>query len=349
VGVEKTFNGGPLTAADSFTFELRYGANGTTTAGTLLETRTATGSNGGYIAFTTKLDPSKTYDLCEVAVKAGWNTSLSSNPTYFPLFNSSGDNSTACITFTVAPGQDLILNIDNSRPPGGLSRTIGYWKNWSSCTGGGQTYELDKNLPVGVGNATLSTCKDGVSILNKSDLLTGKKMASDPAYNLAAQYLAAALNYHVGALRCLASDTAVNSSQALLQTINFLGTGTYANKMTALQASTANTLSSFLDGYNNNNVGWCFLTDINKIPLSPAITSANTTTFTVGALGSFTVTATGTAPVSLSETGALPAGVTFNSASGVLSGTTTAIGTYPITFKATNFATVTQSFTLIVQ
>src|SRR5207253_8808692 len=127
--------------------------------------------------------------------------------------------------------------------------TIGYWKNWSSCTGGGQTAELDKNLPVGVGNVTLSTCKDGMSILNKSDIKSGKKMSSDPAYNLAAQYLAAALNYHVGALRCLASDRAVNSAQALLQTVNFVGTGTYANKMTALQASTANVLETFLDGY----------------------------------------------------------------------------------------------------
>jgi len=349
VGVAKTFNGGPLSAADSFTFQLRYGADSTTTAGTLLETQTATGGNAGYIAFTTKLDPSKTYDLCEVAVKAGWNTSLASNPTYFPLFNSSGDNSTACITFTVAPGQDLVINVDNSRPPGGLSRTIGYWKNWSSCTGGGQTYELDKNLPVGVGNLTITTCPVGVSILDKRDYKTGKKMSSDPAYNLAAQYLAAALNYHVGALRCLASDRAVNSAEALLQTVNFLGTGTYANHMTALQASTANILETFLDGYNNNNVGWCFLTDINKIPLSPAITSDNTFTFTSGAFGTFNVTATGSPTLTLSESGSLPAGVTFNSGTGVLSGTTTAIGTYPITFKATNFATVTQSFTLIVQ
>jgi len=31
--------------------------------------------------------------------------------------------------------------------------------------------------------------------------------------------------------------------------------------MTATQASTANILSSFLDGYNNNNVGWCALNE----------------------------------------------------------------------------------------
>jgi len=85
---------------------------------------------------------------------------------------------------------------------------------------------------------------------------------------------------------------------------------------------------------------------------APAITSANTTTFTVGTAGSFTVTATGTPAPTLSESGTLPTGVTFNAGTGVLSGTPAAGtgGSYAITFGANNGVgtAASQSFTLIV-
>jgi len=84
---------------------------------------------------------------------------------------------------------------------------------------------------------------------------------------------------------------------------------------------------------------------------APAITSANSTTFTGGAAGSFTVIASGFPAPTFSETGALPTGVTL-SASGVLSGTPGAGtgGTYPITITASNGVNpnATQSFTLTV-
>jgi hypothetical protein len=85
---------------------------------------------------------------------------------------------------------------------------------------------------------------------------------------------------------------------------------------------------------------------------APAITSANTTAFTIGAAGTFTVTATGFPAPALSQTGALPTGVTFNVATGVLSGTPAAGtgGSYPLVFTATNGigAPATQNFTLAV-
>jgi hypothetical protein len=90
----------------------------------------------------------------------------------------------------------------------------------------------------------------------------------------------------------------------------------------------------------------------------PSITSANTTTFAVGAPGSFTVTTNGLPQPSITETGALPAGVTFvdgtgvNKGTGVLSGTPApgTGGSYPITFQATNphGSSPIQNFTLIV-
>src|SRR5204863_8172703 len=82
---------------------------------------------------------------------------------------------------------------------------------------------------------------------------------------------------------------------------------------------------------------------------TPAITSANSTTFTAGIAGNFTVTATGFPAPTLSETGALPNGVTFSG--GTLSGTPAAGigGNYSITVTATNSAgNVNQTFTLTV-
>ncbi len=94
------------------------------------------------------------------------------------------------------------------------------------------------------------------------------------------------------------------------------------------------------------------LTVATPVNQAPAITSANSTTFTVGVAGTFTVTATGSPAPTLSETGALPSGVTFTAATGVLSGTPAAgtAGSYPISFTATNGVTpnATQNFTLTV-
>jgi len=85
---------------------------------------------------------------------------------------------------------------------------------------------------------------------------------------------------------------------------------------------------------------------------SPAITSANTTTFRVGSAGTFTVTTTGVPAPTVTQTGTLPTGVTFDSATSTLSGTPAAGtgGTYPITFTASNGvgSNAVQSFTLTI-
>jgi hypothetical protein len=84
----------------------------------------------------------------------------------------------------------------------------------------------------------------------------------------------------------------------------------------------------------------------------PAISSASTSAFTVGLAGSFNVIATGIPSPTLSESGALPAGITFNPSTGVLSGTPAAgtAGTYSITFMASNGVSpnAVQNFSLVV-
>ncbi|MBU6198744.1 MAG: hypothetical protein KGI64_09655 [Xanthomonadaceae bacterium] len=88
---------------------------------------------------------------------------------------------------------------------------------------------------------------------------------------------------------------------------------------------------------------------------APAITSANSTTFTVGTAGTFTVTSTGAPVAALSETGTLPSGVTFvdnGNGTATLSGTPAAGtgGTYALTITANNGVApnATQAFTLTV-
>lgn len=83
---------------------------------------------------------------------------------------------------------------------------------------------------------------------------------------------------------------------------------------------------------------------------APAITSADATTFNEGQAGSFTVTATGTPAPTLSESGALPNGVTFDPATGALTGTPSQEGEFHVSFTADNGVgtSATQSFTLTV-
>ena len=83
----------------------------------------------------------------------------------------------------------------------------------------------------------------------------------------------------------------------------------------------------------------------------PVFTSASSTTFAENTAGTFAVTATGDAPISFTEAGTLPSGVTLGT-DGTLAGTPAfgSAGSYPITITATdaNSNTSTQSFTLTV-
>ncbi|MGH7138138.1 MAG: DUF4214 domain-containing protein, partial [Pirellulales bacterium] len=94
---------------------------------------------------------------------------------------------------------------------------------------------------------------------------------------------------------------------------------------------------------------------VNPAPAAPSITSAATTTITVGAAGTFEVTTTGNPTAAITESGALPSGVTFvdnGNGTATLSGTPAAgtEGSYPITITASNGVApdATQSFSLVV-
>ena len=87
----------------------------------------------------------------------------------------------------------------------------------------------------------------------------------------------------------------------------------------------------------------------------PAITSPTTANFTTGTVGTFTVTASGSPAPAITESGALPTGITLtdnHNGSAMLSGAaaTGTAGTYPITITAANGVgtAATQSFVITV-
>ena len=156
--VVKTVSGLPPAAGQSFTFEIRQGAS-TLSDGTVLETKNTDAS--GNLNFTTKLVAGQTYQMCEW-VFPGWNTNLAGDgPLFVPaslippsLPNPNVNNLTVCTNFTVQPGQTRTFNVNNSPPPGGRALTIGFWKNWASCSGSngkGQKPMLD--LALGIASA----------------------------------------------------------------------------------------------------------------------------------------------------------------------------------------------------
>jgi len=265
VRVVKTVSGVAPTGSQAFTFQLRQGASASS-AGTILETQTANAGNGGVLNFTTYLVPGTTYQLCE-QMAPGWMTSL--GPPFFSVYNPSGDNSVVCTDFTVTAGQLKIFNIDNQPPPGGLALTIGYWKNWSSCSGGKQKPVLDQTLlaaanaghPITLGTLVLdpkvlgasTACQYAVNILNKTTINGKTKKASDPLFNMAAQLLAADLNVQAGAGTCASAVNAINAAHQLLSKYSFDGNG-YTPKLTTADASLANSLATTLDKYNNNKL-----------------------------------------------------------------------------------------------
>ena len=188
------------------------------------------------------------------------------DPAYVP-YPGSSTNDGYCIKFVAAAGQQVALTIDN-RQPTGDARTPGYWKNWNTCTGGNQAqtaaknggvaagwYLLDDVLRLGaitIGNLKLAAtdCVKGVRILDKSDVVTGNKRASEALFNLAAHMLAAKANYVAKAHTCTTATNAINGAQALLVKYKWVGTGNY--NVTAADATLAHNYATTLDQYNNN-------------------------------------------------------------------------------------------------
>jgi len=136
-----------------------------------------------------------------------------------------------------------------------------------------------------------------------------------------------------------------------------IGTGTPSSGSTTFTTSTltvgTHPITAVYSGDTNFTTSTSTPALSQVVGLAPAITSAAARSFAIGSANTFTVTTTGTPTAALSETGALPTGVTFvdnGDGTATLAGTPTASGTFPLTITAANGVTpnATQSFTLTV-
>ena len=233
-------------------------------------TLTTYGDQDGVLDFGYALVPGSQYTVCENPVPAGFTSFWKLDGTIVSPYNPNAtdnppqDLGVRCFNFSASAGQTRAFDIDNSHP-GGEPRTIGYWKNWNKCTGGNQATTAAKNggaaagffivedlLPQTIGNFPVTTCQQAVKVLSKQDQ-SGTNKASDAAYALAAQLLATKFDLAAGAKTCTAVQDAVVSSQNLLVSINFTGSGSYLTKSSTNQTSALN-LAATLDKYNNGKL-----------------------------------------------------------------------------------------------
>jgi hypothetical protein len=149
----------------------------------------------------------------------------------------------------------------------------------------------------------------------------------------------------------------VSAAGVPLSQLLYTGSGSTASGIWETGLACANTAGALADNWNEEITFSASTTDATgftwtAVPngtAAPAFTSAALATFTQGSAGSFTPVASGSPTPTITESGALPTGVTFTG--GALTGTPTVTGSFPINFTATNGigSPATQSFTLTVQ
>jgi hypothetical protein len=272
-------------------FELYLGPDGFGT--TPIGTSSTLGDADGILDFGgPALRPDTTYTICELGVPAGYTTFWQINGSTVIPYNPNADDPTPevlgnyCVDFIpTVVGETVHFYVDNQEG-GGDPRTPGYWKNWNTCTGGGQAATADANggwedgfwllddvLNPAIGGGIIwddilsdsfptfpiNSCELAVSILNTKDFSSGKVLASDPGYNLAKHLLAAQLNFGAGAckpafnvLGDMDIDEVALAAETLLDKYDFDAVGEGISKKKKEDAALALQLATILDQYNND-------------------------------------------------------------------------------------------------
>jgi len=307
--VWKTINGLPLgddpanPTPDPIEFQIRSGAS-TTSQGDILASGFATVANDGKVEFKNSgswvyLVPDQHYQLVE-RVPYGFSPSLATVGEPFAFTpgietDPTADNSYVAVDFIANATGDIVFRTGTGDPrtcdnrPPNMARTIGFWKNWSSVTGGSQDWILDQTLMsapepgIYIGNLLLSNdpgTQTGAAadvmkaylILDKRHRDTGAKAAYDPCMNLASQYLAWRLNILTGADDYPNTRVAAEWAQYYLEKYKFEGTATvwlggtigkkkktparpFVADVSAVDAANMNYLAGVLDDYNNAGAG----------------------------------------------------------------------------------------------
>ena len=304
---------------------LTLGTNGTlagvpTQAGSFPITVTVTDSNGC-------TGTSTTYNLvigCQL-ITVG-NPATTSSPAGTPLsinFTQSGAIGTATFTTasTLPTGLSLAANGTLSGTPtqGGSFPIAVTVTDSNGCTGTNSSYTLTITCPViTVTNPVVSSGTSGVAFSQTFTQAGGQ----------------GTITWSVTGT--LPTGISLNPSSGVLS-----GTTTQAGVFPITVTAT--------DQNGCTGTGATYNLTINCQTIN--VSNPGVNTGTVDAAFSQTFTATGIlGTVTWSETGALPAGITLNPSSGVLSGTPTVTGSFPITVKATdtNGCFGTSSYTLTI-
>ncbi len=153
---------------------------------------------------------------------------------------------------------------------------------------------------------------------------------------LTAATVGAAFSQQLTASGGVAAYTYAITSGALPAGVTLSNGGLLSGTPTAGGSFTFTVTSTDNDG-NTGNQAYTWTVNAATITITPA---AGTLTVTTNVAYSQTFTASGGTPTyTWLETGTLPTGITFNTATATLSGTTTQTGSFPITIKATDSST----------
>ena len=162
--------------------------------------------------------------------------------------------------FTDIPAEARISN------QSGEPRPTAYWMLWNACApknraevaaaNGGRAAgwvlmdDLLEKPGINLGDLPVENCEHGLNLL-QGLTKTGEE-TDDPLYELAAQLLAAELNFNLGAETCPIAEEAAVGGHMVLASVNFNGTGTY---FTTVEVSTAvPRLLELLQGYNSGEL-----------------------------------------------------------------------------------------------
>lgn len=195
-------------------------------------------------------------------------------------------NANYTISFTGA----ILTVVAGPPPPGARALGIGFWKTHASCTNvrTGREPVLDQTLALATGMTThppgglvLSAqgagggwpnfapayalvlegdprtsnaaphCAQAVNLLKKTTVDGTEKKANDPLFKLAAQVIAAQLNYFAGAAQNDATTSNIQRAVLLLGAYAFDGLS-YRPELSSGDARTVRCLTTQLDNYNKN-------------------------------------------------------------------------------------------------
>jgi len=235
-------------------------------------------------------------------------------------------------TFTASGGTGPYTFVETGTLPTGITWNAGTATLSGTATQGG-------SFPITIKVIDSSTGTGAPFSVTNSYTLTvnGPTITLTPA-TLTAGAIATTYTATFGASGATAPYTFSVTTGALPAGLTLSSAGVLSGTPTA--AGTFNFTVTAKDTNNfTGSMAYTFTINAPTVSLLPAAGTLNATgeaAFTQA----FTASG-GTSPYTYTETGALPAGITWNAATGTLSGTPTASGTFPISIKATDSSTGT--------